>query len=95
MTPDCRISWMWIPNDRVIAVRVTDLTGVVEMVLRSQPLAYDEPIRRVVEILLDTLESIGYSHGDDRATVLGSAKVGFEALALRWDEDEPGARVLQ
>jgi hypothetical protein len=89
------ISWMWLPDERVIAVRVADnVTNVAELVVKSLPLDFDEPIRAACERLFDTLEAVGYTHGDDRATVLAGAKVGFEALGLVW-EGRDGARVLQ
>jgi hypothetical protein len=85
---------MWLADERVIAVKITDETGHAEFVLRSQPLDFGEPIRPTVERLFDTLEVVGYSHGDDRATVIAGAKVGFEALALPWDPSGQGV-VLQ
>jgi hypothetical protein len=96
MSEQVRISWMWLPDERVIAVRVADnVTNVAELVLKSKPLADGEPIRAACERLLTTLEAVGYTHGESRIEVIASTKVGFEALGLAWDAPIDGARVIQ
>jgi hypothetical protein len=95
MRDQVRIQWMWLPDERVIAVRVSDEMGIAELVLKSRRLGEGEPIRSACESLFAALEAIGYSHGQSRAEVLAGSKVGFEVLGLAWDAPAAGEAVLQ